>query len=383
MGGHVKAELAAEVRQVLLSPFGLAPVTAVPGRQTFRLAVEAAERHGVLGALYRSPLYERFEPEAAEEIRAAYFQDLTRHLRTSELLRVLSESMSAQGVRWALVKGPALAERVYPTADLRGYRDLDLLVHPDDFGPALALIEEAGGSVLERNWSLNRVQRRGEIGLKIARGCFVDLHWHLLNDPVTRRHFRLDTGELLARARPAALPGLSVQVLDPADEYVHLALHACLSGGHRLRWLVDLVFAARAGRVEAADFDARVLAAAERARAGVALAVTARRATRWIQGAELPTPAARPAWAIGAAGYDVLRRQERWFGGPGSGRLMASVARPRVSASLRAGFAEVADAMLHQLGRRPAEDAEPELFRPDPDPTARDRYLAQVRGSAP
>jgi hypothetical protein len=78
----------------------------------------------------------------------------------------------------------------------------------------------------------------GELRLRAPNGTLIDLHWHVLNHGALRTEFDVPTMRLLHQARPMAEDTL--RVLAPADQLAHTALHASLTGGNRLVWLVDV-----------------------------------------------------------------------------------------------------------------------------------------------
>lgn len=222
-----------EIHRLLAVPAGLS-------------LVQAARRHGIDGFLRdcarQTPAV---HPEVAEALAEAHELAVRSHLRVLVDLAHVKEILDGAGVAWVVIKGPVLAETVYPRFDLRTYRDLDLLVEPAAFPRALEALEAAGSQLYERNWSLLRREMKGQVHLTLPHGTFCDLHWDLLHDREVRDAFVLPTGPLLRRAQRVSLGGLEVPALEEADAFVHLALHACLSGADRLVWLKDLELAAR------------------------------------------------------------------------------------------------------------------------------------------
>lgn len=162
------------------------------------------------------------------------------HLRALADLATIAKTFEAARIPWVVLKGPALAELVYPRPDLRSYGDLDLLVAPEAFGDALEVLEGLEARVLDLNWRLAAEMVRGEISLALPSGTQLDLHWHPINDVGVRRRLGLTTEGLLGRAQVAKLRGVSACVLGPLDSLVYVAVHGCLSGGYRLVWLEDL-----------------------------------------------------------------------------------------------------------------------------------------------
>ncbi|CCH85919.1 protein of unknown function [Modestobacter italicus] len=176
--------------------------------------------------------------EAVERRRSM----VRRRLSLDADLRALAGSLDAAGVAWVCMKGPVLAE-VYERAgvgDVRFFSDLDLLVHPARFADALRACGAAGSGLLTRNFALLRAAVPGELALQARHGSVVDLHWSLVNRQSRRAATRIDTGELIDRAHRAVVAGSPVPVLQPEDALVHVCLHAAMSGGTRLSWLLDV-----------------------------------------------------------------------------------------------------------------------------------------------
>ena len=384
---------AVALRAVLLEPFGFGlPGTRVTAEQ-WPTVVAAATEHRVLGALWRGTAIETQGPpaEAIEPIRAEYYTALTRHLKYVELLRKLVGVFEREQVQWAVVKGPVLAELAYPSVDLRTYTDLDLLVHPSDLERAVQVLEaEFEGEVFERNWTFMAERQRGELQVNLPGGLFADVHWHLLIDPRLRRQIRLDTVELLRRARPVSLAGIAVPTLDPADAAIHLIVHAVLAGAHRFKWNLDVEFATRKLLADCGSntqWATRLAATHTEAFA----AVMADRMQRLLgPGAAKGWPEPhRGLWTKGLARFDASRRPEEWFGQTGSSRLLVAATRPGTVASARAvgeaaGIAarEFASNPAHRWRRRPDESALqalPEILHDDPDPHGRAKFFAMAR----
>ena len=207
--------------------------------------IRLAREHGVEAWLAGcAPLTEPAWSELADQ-RPRF---LAAQARSLAAVREFGALADPAGIDWLVLKGPALAHSVYPRPDLRHYVDLDLLVPPADFGRLLALLEEAGYQLVDRNWPLLARELPGELRLRSPRGVLLDLHWSIFNDAGRRAAFNAPTAALLAGRRllPAGFPALSA-----TDQLVHAGLHAALSGANRLGWLLDVHLAAarqRTGR---------------------------------------------------------------------------------------------------------------------------------------
>lgn len=244
--------------------------------------LEAATYHAVSGMLL-DPLgaCSDLALEAHVELQRRYDQAVHHHLTTMWEVRRIASILDATGVRWALVKGPVLAELVYRDSGMRSYADVDVLVDPAGFDRALEGLAAADLRPLDRNWSVIRRSMRGELHFMLPSGIPLDLHWHLVN--MYRGRMQIDTGGMLARAERAAIGGVDAPTLDATDSLIHLALHGTLSGADRLLWMKDIT---RSIDARPPDWDAL----AERAAAwGIAAPVgfMLRRAHRML-GAQVP-----------------------------------------------------------------------------------------------
>ncbi len=201
--------------------------------------VDAAREQGVLGVLVHHWRQANIEvphaPLEAAERHCAVEQLWAQQVRIAagEALRRLY----ADGVRCAALKGPLLAERLYPEAAIRPSIDLDLLVDPRDVDTATRSLEGLGYGT-EEGPAARYASRHGH-----------HLQFHRDGTPEVELHFRLyagfgtvlEAGEPLSRARDTCTSdGARVAVLAPEDEVLYLALHAAGHSYVRLLWLYDL-----------------------------------------------------------------------------------------------------------------------------------------------
>ena len=278
--------------------------------------VDHACLHGVAGCVHLSL---RGVVSVDEELRRlleqAYFAGLESHAKCLQDLSIAAEALDAADVPWLAFKGPILSEAVYSRPDLRSYGDLDLLVGPDRLMEATAVLESAGGRLLDRNWQLLLRRMYGEVHVLMPTGTVVDLHWHVLNEEALRLSFPVDTDDLMRKARRVEIGRVWVLTLGPEDTLIHLALHACTSGGNRLLWCKDLE---QVVTRQPPDWDALV-ARARHFRAGLPTAVMLLIASRALD-FDVPSTAIRqlspgPLWRRLAALADRAAPVETWSGG--------------------------------------------------------------------
>ncbi|MFN7665095.1 MAG: HprK-related kinase A [Inhella sp.] len=250
------------LRELLCRPGAPQP----PSPAAWGQRVAEARTSGLL-ALLADRTRERPRPAAAQahlEAALAVQAQRVRHLRRE--IAHLAHALEPLDVPWVLLKGAAYLALDLPTARLRSFGDLDLLVRRRD----LARVE---GALLAAGWigqphedpHDERFYREWSHEVPpvthVRRGSTVDLH-HAIAPPLGR--FPVDTERLLAEA--PVLPGYrQLRTLQPTDLVLHSALHQRLGGesDRSLRDLLDVQSLLDHHRQTAADFEAQVTARAE------------------------------------------------------------------------------------------------------------------------
>lgn len=196
---------------------------------------ERAGQHGVLAVLAS-----HLDALADDELRSVRRRRGVRFLRTMVGLHRLQQVFDQAGIEWLVFKGPVLSEVVYQEPGTRNYGDLDLLVRPQDIDTAVHALMLQGAVPHDADWEALRAGGRGEMSMLLQNGTHLDLHWNVINDAKIRACFAVSTEELIAASREVRLGGLTVRTFCEVDTVLHLALHGAMSGGDRLRWLLDL-----------------------------------------------------------------------------------------------------------------------------------------------
>jgi hypothetical protein len=201
----------------------------------------AAAEHGVTNMLYLSTRgVEELDPELRSLLGTVYHLNLTHHMKVIGELTALDKVLQAADIPYMVLKGPVLAEVIYPRNDLRAYGDLDLAIPHGRFGDAISALLEGGCDIFDRNWRVIRREVRGQVHMTARFGTTIDVHWHLINRASVRRGFSIDMDTMFERARRVSLDGPRVLTPDSTDTLLHLTLHAGLSGAAKLAWLKDI-----------------------------------------------------------------------------------------------------------------------------------------------
>jgi hypothetical protein len=212
------------------------------------------------------------------------------------LLR-LSDRFDAAGVKIVVLKGPAIANAVYPDPSWRPFGDLDVLVRTVDWKHACEILREAG---FVRDLPEPRRGFDERFGKAASHsddvGRQVDLHRTLVLGPYG---LLMDPDELFGRTSEFRLGGRMLRRLDDTAALVNACLHAALGAWPPLPMpLRDVAQVAWSGRV---DWEALVVLA-ERWRVLPVVAHSLRTAAQWLA-SELPA-AAQPIAAMRPSAAD-------------------------------------------------------------------------------
>ncbi|HVA59078.1 MAG TPA: nucleotidyltransferase family protein [Mycobacteriales bacterium] len=157
-------------------------------------------------------------PIAADRLRASV---VARNIRLDNLAVRVSQSLTAEGVRHVLIKGPTTATWLYEPA--RPYRDVDMLIAWSDARAAVRRLRRLGLRTAD-GWYEGAAHSRV---LLTPEGWEVDLHRALPGTaPGDTGRGELTWRVLADHIVPFALNGHIVSALDLPARCVVLALHA-------------------------------------------------------------------------------------------------------------------------------------------------------------
>jgi hypothetical protein len=172
-------------------------------------------------------------PAARRRLTEDLATSRARHLLMSrELAGVLCHGAAA-GLEIIVLKGPVLAEQVYPDPALRPFSDLDLLVRAADRFRMDAALRDLGHRRVadEHSWDFD-VAYDGATLYETPGGVRIDLHWALLTEP--RFVWNAGEAEVWERSVPVTVAGTATRGLGREDLVLylaaHLAVHHTLSG---------------------------------------------------------------------------------------------------------------------------------------------------------
>lgn len=308
-------------------------------------------------------------PDVAVRLQQDRDKALLNHLRVSALLAGISRIL--EGIEWLVFKGPVLSEFAHPVPGLRFYKDLDLLVAPQNFGAACRRLLAADWQVLVGDDSLTSKEFPGEIPLVDKHGIVMDLHWAMIVMKSVRRRFTVDADSLLGRRVPVTIGPASLSILDPADALVHVCHHAALVGATKLGHVLDADQLAR----QVIDWDVLAIRARQWGATPQVAAVLSR-AHRLFD-----TPVPGDLFAMLGIGpglgrsivladrrwpIESLRHDQSWI------RLITRALRPGLPGTAGAVVQRAGHGVLDRVRRTPSKE------RSMPDARVIEAYLRQV-----
>lgn len=211
---------------------------------------EAAEYHGLAPILYHtldSACPELIPENVARRLHDCYRDSAKRNVLLTARLFALLDAFEAKSIAVVPLKGPLLAELLYPDPVLRPFSDLDLLIGEHDVPGALDLLEQEGYRLALHLARLPlRSLRRlgGELILRSDSGGQVDLKWETAPFDYP---FRFDVQVLWRSLRPGRIAGREVAALAPDCLMLFLCVHGTKHMWSRLQWLGDVARLAQTG----------------------------------------------------------------------------------------------------------------------------------------
>ncbi len=216
------------------------------------------------------------EDIAARTAARARRDALLAMTQTAELVRI-GTALTAAGVDWITIKGPALAQLAYGNVGSKVSHDIDLLIDPTVRVAAFAALRDLGyvsvdGQDQAPPGSLDHVLK--DSGWRHPeRKVAVELHTRLF----INRALVPGLGLGSPREMVAFGPDRTLPTLARPEALVYLAVHGASTNWHRIKWIADFAALTRCSsdaQLEAAKTCAEALGASDIYDSALALAAT-------------------------------------------------------------------------------------------------------------
>ena len=221
--------------------------------------VEMAKQEEVSAVLFHNImkhcLQDLVPRECYRDLSNQYYANLKRNLLVIGALRQVLATFQETGIHCIILKGIALAERVYPSIALRGMSDVDILIRKadlfkvDDHLSSLGYTSQDSSATKAihnpAGYLASLEYRKNELA-----PLSLHVHWHPVNTSVPAAIFaeRIDTNRLSERATATVVADGQAWILSPEHLIIYLCEHA-LRIGHsfdRLILVCDIFYAIKA-----------------------------------------------------------------------------------------------------------------------------------------
>lgn len=220
------------------------------GTDTVTAAVaDAAEYHGLAPILHcalNSSRLGQVPANVAIRLRNCYLDSARRNVIFAARLHALVAAFESEGITVVPLKGPILAESLYPDPALRPFSDLDLLVRKRDVPAAVRLLAREGygiGAHLARLPFPTLLSLQFELLLRQEGRAQVDLQW---DTGLADYPFRFDVEILWRKLGRARIAEKEVANLSPESQLLFLCVHGAKHLWSRLMWVGDVARLANA-----------------------------------------------------------------------------------------------------------------------------------------
>ena len=175
--------------------------------------------------------------EALAPARATLLDAAGRTMVLTRQAQTLSAGFLQRGIVAVILKGSDFAQRLYPQAGLRPFRDVDLLISQKDLPQAQQALRELDYAPEPAPTLRYSTGYAEETWLPASGpGGGVELHWNLVNSPTLRRGLSVDLADLTLTQTPGAAPSIS-----PSSQLLIAAVHGAASHAFdRLQILCDI-----------------------------------------------------------------------------------------------------------------------------------------------
>jgi hypothetical protein len=208
--------------------------------------------HSISPILYQrlSVLPHELQPpkEIVNQLRITFLNMRAQCFPIEKQIGEIAAAFGQRGIRVLFLKGAALAWSVYPDPVLRPFADIDILVLPENVGPAREILESLGYKCPVKKFEILRESLWEEIffhtNIKEDR-LIIELHWDLHRFSAIKNDFSLS--ELFSRSRKVKAPSFFIETLDLVDSLNYSALHMFFNHTHeiRLNWIYDIALIAK------------------------------------------------------------------------------------------------------------------------------------------
>jgi len=183
-----------------------------------------------------------------DKLRFAFMFNVHRLIKAESQLEEIANAFNREKVRLLVMKGPAMAWTVYPDPAVRFFSDLDLLVHPERFVQARAILARLGYKCRVNRFDIFQDSLcNEEFAPPLDKRAYlsIDLHWIAHVFYGNRR--RVETETLFRNARNVQIGNVKTEMMHPVDALIYASHHMIMNHCNeiRLNWIYEIAQLAR------------------------------------------------------------------------------------------------------------------------------------------
>lgn len=200
--------------------------------------VQLAIHHRLYPLVYKtlSSLNEEVMPSKFVEIlREKSRENAIQALRYTGAAAVVTNKLETEDIHSIVLKGPSLAERLYGDVALRPFKDIDLLVCPEDLERTGEGLEQLGYRRTNIDFPLTPARHKWYI-----RQYHHHTYWHSGQKIQIELHWKCGLPLSDARTIQRIQAGCTLPVLPDEEWFLYLVFHGARHAWFRLRWLCDI-----------------------------------------------------------------------------------------------------------------------------------------------
>jgi hypothetical protein len=229
--------------------------------------LQVGKAHGLAPLLYyhlhRIDHEHRIPQPIMDQLHTIYYSNLARNLLLyNESSRVL-KSFEEKEIPVVALKGLVLAELVYRNVALRPMADVDLLVQKRTLPETIKTLFKLGFEIQPQEKrvtvkymnELHLVKRQEN--LKRLPILIINIHWDLTAPARFKGATKINTQQMISKARPGKVACSNILVMAPEDQILHVIYHATFQ--HPFIGLLQLCDVAELIKLKENELDWQVL----------------------------------------------------------------------------------------------------------------------------
>ncbi len=272
--------------------------------------LQIGKTHGLAPLLYyhlnRIDHNHRIPQSIMDQLHTIYYSNLIRNLLLYEELRGVLKSFEEKGIPVVALKGIVLAEFVYKNVALRPMADVDLLVQKRNLSEITKTLFKLGFAVLPQEkratvkyMNESHFMKRQE-NLKHLPILIINIHWDLTAPARFKGATKINTQQMISKARPGKIACGNILVMAPEDQVLHVIYHATFQ--HPFIGLLQFCDVAELIKLKENELDWQVLVKTSRNGRIATAAYYFLSSSKKLLGAPIPD------WVLKALAPNLLKR---------------------------------------------------------------------------